>query len=316
MDQQLGNLYKERDGFKIAFQRNLPHNIETVWDAITNPEKLKLWFTDFEMGPSEGDAMKIIFRDENKTITHGQIVSIQKPNLFIWKWEDELAVWELEAQGTNSCILKLTYSKLADDHVVGTAGGFHTLLERLEAMLNGNNQYYPFGTEAFNPEQAELREKYTIATLDVYPELQQYNPFEISKVFNVSSDKIWHALTDNNLTKLWYFDFKDQFNPVVGHEFEWIAGDNDGKQWLHRGIVTEVIPGEKLVHTWEYPGYSGSSQITWILQPETSDRTNLKLIHEFSIPFDKSVPELQRKNFSSGWHHIINTSLADFLEKK
>jgi uncharacterized protein YndB with AHSA1/START domain len=47
--QKLGKFLKESEGYKIEFERILPYDILTVWDAITNPEKLKWWFTDIEM---------------------------------------------------------------------------------------------------------------------------------------------------------------------------------------------------------------------------------------------------------------------------
>lgn len=39
MSQQLGQVHKEADGFKVAFERVFQHPIEQVWDAITNQIK-------------------------------------------------------------------------------------------------------------------------------------------------------------------------------------------------------------------------------------------------------------------------------------
>src|SRR6187397_1397552 len=100
MKQQINNpgvLVKEADGFKVIFERMLNHDIQIVWDAITNPEKLKMWFTDFEMEFKEGGDLKIKFRDAAKTVTTGKIITIQPPNKFAWTWEGELAVWALKS---------------------------------------------------------------------------------------------------------------------------------------------------------------------------------------------------------------------------
>ena len=39
MKKQTGKVTKEADGFKVRFERLLNHDINTVWKAITQPEK-------------------------------------------------------------------------------------------------------------------------------------------------------------------------------------------------------------------------------------------------------------------------------------
>src|SRR5688572_1018768 len=112
----LANVTKEQDGFKVRFERSLPFPIETVWSALTNPEKLARWFTDVEMDFVEGGKMLIRFRDEGKTESFGKIVRIEQPYVFEYLWEEELATWELFSEGDNTCKLVLTYSKLPDTY--------------------------------------------------------------------------------------------------------------------------------------------------------------------------------------------------------
>ena len=79
--------------------------------------------------------------------------------------------------------------------------------------------------------------------------------------------------------------------------------------------MLEIIPDQKLVHTWEYPGYSGTSTLSWNLLKIDDTTTNVTLIHEFSIPFDSTVAALKRENFEMGWKHILNISLQEYLNK-
>jgi uncharacterized protein YndB with AHSA1/START domain len=79
--------------------------------------------------------------------------------------------------------------------------------------------------------------------------------------------------------------------------------------------MLEIIPNEKLVHTWEYPGYSGSSTLSWNLSKINDGTTKVTIIHEFTVPFDVTVAELKKENFEVGWNHIINISLQEYLEK-
>src|SRR5687767_12936700 len=174
-----GKVSKANDGFKVVFERVYDHAIDVVWEAITDPDKLKIWFTDVKMKLEPGSEMKIIFRDQAKTVTEGRVVEVSRPHRFVWTWETELAVWELSEISASKTKLVFTYSKMDDKLAVGTSGGFHTMLERLEKMLGGNNQTYPFGTEEFDPEQIALREQYGEMIYPTWPELQKHNPIKL-----------------------------------------------------------------------------------------------------------------------------------------
>ncbi len=139
--------------------------------------------------------------------------------------------------------------------------------------------------------------------------------FQIEKTYNAPIGLVWQAITDRAMMKEWYFDFDEAFKLEPGAVFEWTAGDNESKQWLHRGKMLEIIPGEKLVHSWEYPGYSGSSTLSWLLSKVDDATTKVTLIHKFTVPFDSTVQELKKENFEMGWNHIINISLTEYLEK-
>jgi uncharacterized protein YndB with AHSA1/START domain len=167
----LGQVTRDADGFTVRFERILNHDIHTVWDAITNPEKLKIWFTDFEMEFKPGGKLTIWFRDEARTETRGQIVRIEPPHVFEFTWEGEVALWELSEMGNHQCKLTLTYSKLTDQYAINAPAGFHLLLDQLEVVLNGRTEPYPFGSEGNDPEQQRLQEEYRKVVRQQYPEL-------------------------------------------------------------------------------------------------------------------------------------------------
>lgn len=139
--------------------------------------------------------------------------------------------------------------------------------------------------------------------------------FRIERTYNAPVDLVWQAITDRAMMKEWYFDFADDFQLQPGAVFEWKAGDNESKQWLHCGKMVEIIPNEKLVHTWEYPGYSGTSTVSWTLFKVDDNTTKVTLVHEFNIPFDVTVDALKTENFEMGWTHIFTISLEEYLHK-
>ena len=82
MENEPGKITRQEDGFKVVFERILDHDIDKVWEAITSPGMLKYWFTDIEMDFRPGGEMTFTNRDEEKSATHGEIISIDRPNRF------------------------------------------------------------------------------------------------------------------------------------------------------------------------------------------------------------------------------------------
>ncbi len=311
--QKLGKFLKESEGYKIEFERILPYDILTVWDAITNPEKLKWWFTDIEMELQVGNDIKFIFRDESKTTSFGKIIKIDPPHTFIWSWENELAQWHLEKISNTSCKLLFTYSRLDPAWAVSTVAGFHTLLNRLEQALDGKTEYYDFGANEYDPAQFKIKEDYGNSIYDSYPELEVYHPIKLEKAYPHPIERVWRAISDKDELRNWYFDFSEQFNLNTGHVFEWSAGPPDGKKWLHRGKITEILPGTKLAYTWEYPGYAGKAEAIWELVKVNESLTKLIFTFKILVPFDRGEPALSRKNFVEGWEYIVMTGLEQYL---
>ena len=132
-------------------------------------------------------------------------------------------------------------------------------------------------------------------------------------LLNVSTSKVWKAITNTEDMKLWYFDISE-FKPTVGFEFQFEGGKDD-KSYLHLCKITEVIPGKKLSYSWRYDGYTGNSLVTFELFEE-GNRTKLKLTHEGIESFGTENPDLARENFVEGWNQIIGTSIKEYLESK
>lgn len=135
-------------------------------------------------------------------------------------------------------------------------------------------------------------------------------PLIVERTLNAPASKIWSALTDINQMKQWYFQLPD-FKAEVGFTFEFSGGD-ETKTFLHRCVVTEVIPGKKLAHTWTYPDYPGSSVVAWELF-EQGDETLVRITHTGLETFP-DTGDFARANFNGGWNHILGISLKEFVE--
>lgn len=136
----------------------------------------------------------------------------------------------------------------------------------------------------------------------------------IERIFNADRKLVWQAITEKELMKQWYFDLKE-FDAVVGFQFEFMGGEEGGKQWKHLCEITEVIPERKITYSWKYEGYTGISYVTFELFEE-KEQTRLKLTHSGIGSFPADIPKLAIHNFEEGWKHIINISLKGFLEQQ
>ncbi|GAB3928990.1 SRPBCC family protein [Mucilaginibacter myungsuensis] len=142
---------------------------------------------------------------------------------------------------------------------------------------------------------------------------QTSEPLIVERVLNAPATKIWEALSDINKIKQWYFQL-EEFKAEVGFTFEFEGGD-ETQVYLHRCVITEVIPGKKLAYTWAYPEFhKGESEVSFELFPE-GDRTLVRITHVGLENFPSHLPSFARESFNGGWNHILGISLKDFVEK-
>jgi len=131
----------------LVFQRVLPHPLEVVWQALTDPKQLSSWYMmrvsvdgrpggsiDFSGGPGDFHI-------------RGRILQWDPPFVFEYEWkvsprqgmpngEDALVRWELIREGPNT-LLTLTHKNVTRPTASGIAPAMHVLLDRLAAKLDG-----------------------------------------------------------------------------------------------------------------------------------------------------------------------------------
>jgi len=145
--------------------------------------------------------------------------------------------------------------------------------------------------------------------------MEQDKKISLTKIYQAPIETVWKAITERKQLKEWYFDFSEDFKLEIGNTFEWYGGEPGGKQWLHRGKMVEIIENKRLIHTWEYPGYTGISTITWELKAIDEKTTELYFTHDFTIPFEPNEEALRRESFLAGWEYILNIGWPEYLNK-
>jgi len=136
-------------------------------------------------------------------------------------------------------------------------------------------------------------------------------PLIVERTYDAPIARVWQALTEKEQMKEWYFDLKE-FKPEVGFEFQFKV-EHNGYTYDHRCRIVEVVPGQKLVHTWRYEGHEGDSTVSFELFAEGS-QTRLKLTHVGLETFPP-MAAFARANFQGGWTQIVGASLPEYLAK-
>ena len=91
--------------------------------------------------------------------------------------------------------------------------------------------------------------------------------------FASSIDKVWYALTDSDTLEKWIW--KNDFQPVVGHKFQFRAERSEWWDGIVNGEVLEVDEPNMISYTWA----SGSEEhtVTWTLKETSDGNINLHL---------------------------------------
>jgi uncharacterized protein YndB with AHSA1/START domain len=130
----------------LQFERRLSHPVEVVWRAITESDELEHWFPSKVKVDDLRTGAEITFTFEEMplegaptTIT-GRVTEFDPPRLFAFYWGDDHLRFELEpVDGGDACVLSLTVLLDARDKAARDGAGWHVCLDRLEALLAGDD---------------------------------------------------------------------------------------------------------------------------------------------------------------------------------
>jgi uncharacterized protein YndB with AHSA1/START domain len=130
----------------LSFERRLPHPVDRVWRAITDPDELQHWFpTKVQADLRVGGDMTFTFEahtlpDGSDTMP-GKVTEFDPPRVFAFQWGEDHLRFELEPgdRRDDGCLLRLTVALGIRDKAARDAAGWHVCLDRLEARLGENS---------------------------------------------------------------------------------------------------------------------------------------------------------------------------------
>lgn len=190
----------------LSFLRHLPHDVERVWRAVTDPAELAQWFVaPAPWTPVAGETFSAYGQD-------GRITELDQPRRIAWTFGEEAFSFDLERHG-DGCRLVFVHV-FAGDEAVQHAAGWEVYLHRLDAALDG----VPLDEEAAHGWIGELHERYAAwlgqdpepgramiagmafrgLTLDAGPQLR------LERRYRHGVNRLWRALTDPDELAHWF----------------------------------------------------------------------------------------------------------------
>jgi len=133
---------------------------------------------------------------------------------------------------------------------------------------------------------------------------------KVEAVFDATKSKVWEALTNSEIMKIWYFDIAN-FNLNIGNKFSFYEGEK--REYLHEGEILQVEENKLLQHTWTHPEQSnGTSVLTWNID-EIDGKSKVTLTHEGVESFTDAGPNFTSANYEMGWNALVKTNLRNYL---
>jgi uncharacterized protein YndB with AHSA1/START domain len=303
---QPGALRKEPDGFAVTFERYFPYDTMTVWDGLTNPEKLALWFFPVTIDLRPGGKIGIRFPDGTPSTC--RITQVQPGRLFEFIWEsmdegpDELARWELFPEGNGSKLV-LNYSRMIDRYAISVPTGWHVMLNDLAEVVQGRREPLP-QPEGRTPEQLAIEAEYAAMWY------RQFAPFKLSsnygtvRPFNGRFDIIFERQLPHPVQQVWEAITKPE------KLAQWLGGPAEtdlrpgGKISIGllmttvEGVITRVENEKLLEYTW------GADNVVIRWELEDNGNGTCRLVFTETSAAAEDLPDAM-----PGWHGYL-----DFLE--
>ena len=115
----------------LRFERRLPHPIDRVWRAVSEPAELRQWFVvPVEWGPERGETFEAYGAS-------GEITEVEPPRALAWDYGEEATVRSRARWRRHPAHLHPRRHRKREG--AQHAAGWETYLARLDAHLEGGH---------------------------------------------------------------------------------------------------------------------------------------------------------------------------------
>jgi uncharacterized protein YndB with AHSA1/START domain len=147
-------------------------------------------------------------------------------------------------------------------------------------------------------------------------EIAEKTSLEIKRFIDAPAARVYEAWTDPAQLKEWWGPEGVRtrslsVDPRVGGKYRWDLVNQEGEEMSLFGEYRELLPGKKIVFTWQWDDDEVWQNRTSIVTIELSDRdagTEVRLRHE-QLPSEES-----RDRHNQGWNSVLDR-LEQFVGK-
>lgn len=147
-NESLGSIRRTPQGYEAHLERDIEHDIQSVWQMLTVPARLVDWLAPGTIEPKRGGAAKLNFVDSGIVI-NSTVTEFDPPHLLEYSWsspgEPSRPVrYELQLLAPDRTRLMLTLCSPADEDVARSCAGWEAHLMMLLAAIEGVPIKFPF----------------------------------------------------------------------------------------------------------------------------------------------------------------------------
>ena len=114
----------------------------------------------------------------------------------------------------------------------------------------------------------------------------------VTRFFDAPRERVFQASTDPDLIPLWwgpesYTTRVEKMDMRPGGEWRFVQRDNEGNEYVFKGVYREVVPPERESHTFEFEGMPGHVLIETSTFQEFNGKTRLTINELFQSREDR-----------------------------
>jgi uncharacterized protein YndB with AHSA1/START domain len=150
---------------RLRFERRLPHPVERVWAALTDPGELAGWLADAELDLRVGGAVGLRWLDTDdeghRAVARGTISALEPARVLEYETDpDGRLRWELLAEGDGCLLTFEAEAAVPEGRRADRLAGWHVRLDGLAAALAGTSVDPERFDEEHRPRRREQRARY------------------------------------------------------------------------------------------------------------------------------------------------------------
>lgn len=134
----IATIQNEKGIYLARFERQFNHSVETVWEMLTDNEKLKQWFDELEIVDLRQDGL-IQFDMQDGTYEDMKILDYEPLKTLVFEWGQDIARFELSSLPNGCKLVFVETISTITEHTPKDLAGWHVCLDVIQALLDGDS---------------------------------------------------------------------------------------------------------------------------------------------------------------------------------